>query len=80
MKDANTASPEAVMSDASVFRQFAEEAMRSSSKAVCEDDRRALEDLACTFAQASLMSDRVFGSSFTPLPRSVDEAAARARS
>jgi len=53
------------MSDASVFRQFAEEAMRSSSKAVREDDRRALEDLACTFAQAALMSDRVFGSSWS---------------
>jgi hypothetical protein len=53
------------MSDASVFRLLAEEAMRNSSKAVCEDERRALEDLAWTFAQASLMSDRVFGSSWS---------------
>jgi hypothetical protein len=71
------------MSDASVFRLLAEEAMHDSSKAVCEDDRRALEDLACTWAQAALLSDRVFGSfgsSFIPLPRPVDEATARARS
>jgi hypothetical protein len=56
-------------SDASVFRLLAEEAMRGSSKAACEDERQALEELACTFAQASLMSDRVFGSSFTRLPQ-----------
>jgi hypothetical protein len=54
--------------DARVFRLLAEEAMCGSSKAAFEDERRALEELACTFAQASLMSDRVFGSSFTPLP------------
>ena len=74
MQDANRPSPEAVMSDASafsdarVFRLLAEEAMRGSSESVCEDERRALEELACTFAQAALMSHRAFGSSFTPLP------------
>jgi hypothetical protein len=57
------------MSDASVFRQLAEEAMRGSSKAVCEDERRALENLACTWAQAAFMSDRVFGSSWLPEQR-----------
>jgi hypothetical protein len=59
------------MSDANVFRQFAEEAMRGSSKATNKDEKRALEELACTWAQASLISDRVFGSSFTPAPHDV---------
>jgi len=54
------------MSDASAFRLLAEEAMRDSSKAACEYDRLALEDLACTWARAALMSDRVFGSSWLP--------------
>jgi len=52
------------MSDASVFRLFAEEAMRGAANAVSEDERRALEELSCTWAQAALMSDRVFGQSF----------------
>ena len=60
------------MSDASVFRLLAEEAMHESTKAVCEDDRQALEDLACTWARAALMSQRVFGSSsFIPSPLNV---------
>jgi hypothetical protein len=58
-----------------VFRLLAEEAMRDSSKAVCEDDRRALEDLACTWARAALMSDRVFGWSWSPR----DESASHVR-
>ena len=53
------------MSEGSVFRLYAEEAMREASKAVREDERRALEELAVIWTQASLMSDRVFGSSFT---------------
>lgn len=52
------------MSDASVFRLFAEEAMRGAANASNEDDRRALEELSCTWAQAALMSDRVFGRGF----------------
>ena len=35
-EDANTASPEAVMSDASVFRLLAEEAMHDLSKTIGE--------------------------------------------
>ena len=61
------------MSDASVFRLLAEEAMHDSSKAVSEDDRRALEGLACTWAQAALMSDLVFGSNSAPPVRSVPD-------
>jgi hypothetical protein len=52
------------MSESSVFRQYAEEAMREASKATSETDRRALGELACTWAQAALVSDRMFGSSF----------------
>jgi hypothetical protein len=53
------------MSDASVFRLYAEEAMRSAANAASEDERRILEELSCVWAQAALMSDRVFGQSFT---------------
>jgi hypothetical protein len=56
----------AIMSDASVFRRFAEEAMCGSSKTTNEAYKRALEELACTWAQAALISDQVFGSSWTP--------------
>jgi hypothetical protein len=54
------------MSDASVFRLLAEEAMRDSSTAINEGEKRALEGLACTWAQAALMSDRVFGLNCAP--------------
>ena len=54
------------MSDANVFRRFAKEALRGSSEAIDQDEKRALEELACTWAQAALMSDRVFG--FAPGP------------
>ena len=54
------------MSDANIFRQFAEEAMRDSSEAMGQDEKRALEELACTWAKAALMSDRIFG--FAPAP------------
>jgi len=59
------------MSEVSVFRQYAKEAMRDSSKAASEAEKRTLEALACTWAQASLLSDRVFGSSWSPSERSV---------
>jgi hypothetical protein len=72
------------MSEADMFRQFAAEAQRGSSLATNHDEKLALVSLASIWTQAALMSDRVsgsFGSSFTPLPRPVDdEAAARARS
>jgi hypothetical protein len=58
---------EAVMSDANVFRQFAEEALRGSSEAIDQDEKRALEKLACTWAQAALLSDRVFGFALEPV-------------
>jgi hypothetical protein len=49
------------MSDADLFRRYAKEAMHESFEATSEHEKRA--DLACTWAQAALMSDRVFGSS-----------------
>jgi hypothetical protein len=50
------------MSDADLFRQYAKEAMHESSEATSNSEERALADLACTWAQAALMSERIFGS------------------
>jgi hypothetical protein len=56
------------MKEADIFREYAEEAARSSSKATSQEEKDALMALACTWAQAALMSERVLGSSFTPSP------------
>jgi hypothetical protein len=48
------------MSDADLFRQYAKEAMHWSSKTTSENEKRSLADLACTWAQAALMSERVW--------------------
>ena len=61
------------MVKANQFRQYAEEAMRESDNVTNENEKRNLTDLACTWAQAALMSDRVFGSSFVSSPRPVDK-------
>jgi hypothetical protein len=68
------ADQEAVMTEANQFRQYAEEAMHGSSKATSENEKLILTDLAYTWAQAALMSDRVFGSNFISSPRDVGEA------
>ena len=59
------------MKDADLFRQYAKEAMRwSCSKSTGADEKRALINLACRYAQAALMSEGVvLGSSFIPSPR-----------
>jgi hypothetical protein len=49
------------MSDADLFRRYAKEAMHESFEATSEHEKRALANLACTWAQAA--SDSVFGSS-----------------
>ena len=49
------------MTEADLFRQYAKEAMHSSSKSINEDERRNLEGLACIWAQAALTSERVLG-------------------
>ncbi len=61
------------MSEATVFRLYAEEAMRDSFKAKREDERQALQVLACTWATAALASDRLFGPSPTAWPRAMAE-------
>jgi hypothetical protein len=66
------------MSEGSVFRLYAEEALRDASTAVDASEKRTLEELAVIWAQAALTSDRVFGSSFTSSPRPLDEAISRA--
>jgi hypothetical protein len=59
------------MKDADLFRQYAKEAMRrSSSRSASADEKRALINLACGYAQAALISEGVaLGSSSIPLPR-----------
>ncbi len=57
------------MSEANLFRQYAKEAMRASSEVPSENEKRSLIDLACTWARAALLSERVSGSSFTSPPR-----------
>jgi hypothetical protein len=61
------------MSEGKVFRLYAKEAMCDASTAVDDSEKRALEELAVIWAQASLMSDRVLGSSFTPSPQAISE-------
>ena len=58
------------MKEADLFRQYAKEAMRwSSSKSASADERRALINLACRYAQVALISEGiVLGSSFVPSP------------
>jgi hypothetical protein len=68
------------MREADLFRQYAEEAMQGSSKATGENEKRTLTDLACTWAQAALMSDRVLGSSFISSPRDAGEVTSLTRS
>jgi hypothetical protein len=57
------------MKEANLFRQYAQEAAHSSSKAASQEEKQALMTLACTWAQAALMSERALGSSFIPSPR-----------
>jgi hypothetical protein len=65
------------MSNADLYRQYAKAAMHGSSKVKDENEKRALVDLAFTWTQAALMSDRVLGSSFVAESRQRDEAARR---
>ena len=54
--------------------------MHESSKVTNKDEKQALIDLAFTWAQAALMSERVLGSSFISSPRDVGEATSLTRS
>jgi hypothetical protein len=68
------------MTEADLFRQYAKEAMRSCCKSTNENEKRDLMDLACTWAQAALKSERVLGSSFVSSPREVAQATSPTRS
>jgi hypothetical protein len=54
------------MSEASQFRQYAEEALGWVSQSTTEEDKRTLTDLACMWAQAALQSERIFGDASPP--------------
>ena len=56
------------MKEADLFRRYAHEATRWSSKATSQEEKNALMALACTWAQAALRSERVLVSSFIPSP------------
>jgi hypothetical protein len=60
---------ETVMSDADHYRRLAREALEDSSGATNENDKRALTNVACIWAQAAMASEKAFGSSFASLPR-----------
>ena len=49
------------MSDADLYRQYAKEAMHGSSNVKDQNEKQALVDLAFTWVQAALMSDRGIG-------------------
>jgi len=56
------------MKEADLFRRYAHQATRRSSKATSQEEKDALMALACTWAQAALRSERVLASSFIPSP------------
>ena len=56
------------MKEADLFRRYAHQATRRSSKATSQEEKNALMALARTWAQAALRSERVLGSSFIPSP------------
>jgi hypothetical protein len=68
------------MKDADLFRQYAKEVMRWSSESKSENEKRTLIELACTWAQAALLSERVSGSSSISSPRDGGEATSQPRS
>ena len=68
------------MSEADLFRQYAKEAIHGSSKATSENEKRTLIELACNWALAALLSERVLRPSFTSSPRDVGEATSLTRS
>jgi|GEM_PF-2696346 len=67
------------MTEADLFRQYAEEAMRESSEVTSDNEKRSLINLACTWVQAALLSERVFGSRFLSSPRDVAEGTSSIR-
>ena len=66
------------MKDADLFRQYAKEVMRWSSESKSENEKRTLIELACTWAQAALLSER--GADSISVPRDGGEATSQPRS
>ena len=54
------------MSEASQFRQYAEEALRWVGESTTEDEKRTLTELACMWAKAAWQSERIFGDESAP--------------
>jgi ribosomal protein L17 len=54
------------MSKAEEFRQYAEEAVRWARKSETEQEKQALMDLARTWTQAAVHSERIFGGNAGP--------------
>jgi hypothetical protein len=54
------------MSKAEGFRQYAEEAVRWARKSKTEQEKQALMDLACTWTQAAVQSEYIFGVNDSP--------------
>jgi len=52
------------MTEANLFRQYAKEAMHWASKVISEIEKQNLIDLAFTWAQAALISERALEPSF----------------
>jgi hypothetical protein len=57
------------MSKAEGFRQYAEEAVRWARKSKTEQEKQALMDLACTWTQAAVQSEHIFGVNDSPPER-----------
>jgi hypothetical protein len=54
------------MLNAEGFRQYAEEAMRWARKSKTDQEKQALMDLARTWTQAAVHSERIFGVNDSP--------------
>jgi hypothetical protein len=54
------------MTEATEFRLYAKEALRESAKATSREEKRALSDLACIWARAAEVSERLFKAPATP--------------
>jgi hypothetical protein len=54
------------MSKAEGFRHYAEEAVRWARKSKTEREKQALMDLACTWTQAAVQSEHIFGVNDSP--------------
>ena len=61
-----TRSREGSMSKADQFREYAEEAMRGARQSKTEKERQALIELACTWTQAAVQSEHIFGVNHSP--------------